>query len=145
MCLQIRGGITVAAAAGNKVTLLSRCAYAAAAASVAGRAALGLALVILKHEQVVGTELNIGTQQRLIWRRTAPVRQTIRRLLYNIIVRANRLVVIANRGGIIQHVINESLGIYHRVVGESIHHQEICQEEQTQHYEYECNSGRHLL
>ena len=89
VCLQIRGGITVATAAGNKVTLLSRCADAAAAASVAGRAALGLALVILKHEEVVGTELNIGTQQRLIRRRTAPVRQTIRRLVDNIIIRTD--------------------------------------------------------
>jgi len=144
MCLQIRGGITVAAAAGNKVTLLSRCAYAAAAASVAGRAALGLALVILKHEQVVGTELNIGTQQRLIWRRTAPVRQTIRRLVHNIIICTDRLVVVARRGGIVQHEINKALRT-DRVIRKSVDHQQIRQQKETQHGECEYDSGRHLL
>lgn len=78
MCLQIRGGITVAAAAGNKVTLLSRCAYAAAAASVAGRAALGLALVILEHEQTIGAEFKRGAIQWLIRRIAFPGADAIR-------------------------------------------------------------------
>ena len=61
-CLQIRGLITIAAAAVNKITLLRRCADAAAAAAKRRRAALRLALVVLEHEEVVGTNLNFGTQ-----------------------------------------------------------------------------------
>jgi len=61
-CLQIRGLITIAAAAVNKITLLRRRANATATAAERRRAALRLALVVLEHEEVVGTNLNIGTQ-----------------------------------------------------------------------------------
>jgi len=61
-CLQIRGRVTVATAAGDKITLLRRRANAAATAAERRRAALRLALVVLEHEEVVGTNLNIGTQ-----------------------------------------------------------------------------------
>ena len=143
-CLQIRRDVTVAAAGGNEVTLLRCGTDAATSAAEAGRAALRLALVVLEHEEIVGTDLNIGTQQRLIWRRSAPVRQTICRLLHDIIIGANRLVVIARRRRIVEHVIHESLRA-DRVICEAIHHQEIRQQKKCQHHENECNSGRHLL
>jgi len=60
-CLEIRRDVTVAAAGGNKVTLLRRRTNATAAAAEAGRAALGLALIVLEQEEIVGTNLNIGT------------------------------------------------------------------------------------
>ena len=123
--LQIRGRITVAATAGNEVTLLRRRAYAAAAAAERRRAALGLALIVLEHEEIVGTNLNIGTQQWLIRCRTAPVGQTVRRLLDNVIIRANRLVVVAYRRSIIQHKVNKSLGT-DGVVRKTVDHQAIC-------------------
>ena len=127
MCedLQIRRLVTVAAAAVNKITLLRRCAYAATTATERRRAALGLALVILEQEEIVGTNLNFGTQQGLIRRRTAPVRQTVRRLLDNVIIRANRLVVGTYRRGVIQHKVNKSLGA-DGIVRKTVDHQEIC-------------------
>ena len=123
--LQVRRLVTVAAEAVNKVTLLCRSAYAATAAAERRRAALGLALVVLEQEEIVGTNLNFGTQQGLIRRRTAPVRQTVRRLLDNVIICANRLVVVANRRGVIQHKVNKSLGT-DGIVRKTIDHQEIC-------------------
>lgn len=123
--LQIRGLVTVAAAAVNKITLLRRCAHAATTAAERRRAALGLALVVLEHEEIVGTNLNFGTQQWLIRCRTAPVGQTVRRLLDNIIIGANRLVVVANRRSVIQHKVNKSLGA-DGVVRKTVDHQEIC-------------------
>ena len=122
--LQVRRDVTVAAAGGNEVTLLRRRTNATAAAAEAGRAALRLALVVLEHEEIVGTDLNIGTQQRLIGRRSTPVRQTICRLLHNIVIGANRLVVIARRRCIVEHVVDKSLRA-NRIVRESVHHQEI--------------------
>ena len=123
--LQVRGDVAVATARGNKVTLLRRRTDAAATAAERSRAALRLALVVLEQKEIVGTDLNLGTQQRLIRRRSAPVRQTIRRLLHDIVVRANRLVVVTRGRRIVQHVINESLRT-NRVVRESVDHQEIC-------------------
>jgi len=61
-CLQVRGDIAVATTRGNEVTLLRRCTDAAATAAERGRAALRLALVVLEHKEIVGTDLNLGTQ-----------------------------------------------------------------------------------
>ena len=58
--LQVRGSRTVAAAAGNLVALLARCADAAATATVATRAALGLALVVLEDEEIVRADIDFG-------------------------------------------------------------------------------------
>ena len=58
--LQVCRGCAIAAAAGNKVTLLGCSTHAATAAAVAARAALRLALVVLKEEQVVWPRSNLG-------------------------------------------------------------------------------------
>ena len=48
---RIFGCSTITAASGNHLTLIRARAYAATIAGIRGRAALGLALVILKHEE----------------------------------------------------------------------------------------------
>ena len=58
--LQVRGRRTIATAAGNLVALLTCCTDAAATATVATRAALGLALVVLEDEEIVRTNIDFG-------------------------------------------------------------------------------------
>ena len=84
---RVIGQRAVAAALVDVVALLGRRADAATVTAEGGAAALGLALVVLEHEEIVGTNLNFGTQQGLIRCRTAPVGQTVRRLVNNIIIR----------------------------------------------------------
>ena len=60
IALQVRGSRTVAAAAGNLVALLTCCTDATATTTVATRAALGLALVILENEEIVRTDIDFG-------------------------------------------------------------------------------------
>jgi len=56
--LEIRRGGAITSTAGNKVTLLARRAYAAAAATVTGRATFGLALVVLEKKQIIRSRGN---------------------------------------------------------------------------------------
>jgi len=58
--LQVCGSCAIAAAAGDKITLLGCSTYAATAAAVATRAALRLALVVLEEEKIVGSRSNLG-------------------------------------------------------------------------------------
>ena len=107
MRLEIHGVRAVAAATRDHLALLGRGTNAAAAAAERRRTALGLALIVLEDEEVVLSHFHFGAQQRLIRRRSAPVAQAVRGTLYNIVVRADRLVAVA-LGRAAQHVIRKA-------------------------------------
>ena len=107
-CLEVAGLVAVVAAGVDELTLLGRGANAAARAAERRTAAFRLALVIGKHEQLVVVQVGFGAQKGLVGRRATPVAQTVRRLLDHIIVRADRLVLIARRRAIHQ-IIGKSL------------------------------------
>ena len=67
----------IATAPSDILALLGRRADAATAAAEARPAALRLALVVLEHEEAVGTGLKLGAQQGLIRGRVAPARNTV--------------------------------------------------------------------
>ena len=73
LCLEIRGARAVSTTARNHIALLRRRAHATRATAEARTAALGLALVVLEDEQIVGADLDLRSQQGLIRRRSAPV------------------------------------------------------------------------
>ena len=85
----------IAAASSDHLTLGGRSADAPTAAAERRTAALGLALVILEHEEVVGRGAGeLGSRQGLIGSRITPGTCTICGNLPDIVVGTDRLVVI---------------------------------------------------
>ena len=117
MCLQIHRIVTVATTTCDHIPLLRRGTDASAAATEGRRAALGLALIILENEKVVGAEFYFRAQQGLVGRWTTPVAQAICGLLHNIVVGTNCLVTRASRCAA-EYIIRKALAI----VGETTQH-----------------------
>ena len=99
----------VAATAVDEVTLLRGRAHAAAGvARKGGAAALGLALIVLEHEQVVHTELERGVValQRLVGVVVAPRAHIVTRAQAHLVKGAHRRTL--RRARVTQKIVRES-------------------------------------
>jgi hypothetical protein len=94
----------------NEVTLLGRGANAATIAAEGGTAALGLALVVLEHEEAVITRLELGASERLIRGSVAPAGR-VARLQADAIKSTHHLVRIARATTVGQRVRREALNL----------------------------------
>ncbi len=119
--LDIRRTCAITATARNLVPLIGCGANATRSAAKGGRAAFGLALIVLKHEEVVGADLYFGTQKRLVRGGIAPVAQTILRAFHDIVIGSDGFIVLADTRTA-HHVIGKALT---RVVGQSGKHQKV--------------------
>jgi len=96
--------------------LLRRRAHTATVAAEGGTAALGLALVVLEHEQLIGTRLEGRAPERLIRGRVTPGRR-IARGEANIVEGTHRLIRILRAAAVRQRIRGEALNL----VLEAIH------------------------
>ncbi len=103
----LHGAVTTAGI--DVVALSGGSANATTTAAETGTAALGLALVILENEETIGTDLEFGTQQRLIRSLLTPLGHSTFRLFLQIVINTNCLIFIADLGGAVGPV-HESLG-----------------------------------
>ena len=131
------------------MTLRRRCADTSAAARKGRAAALGLALVVLEDEQVVGTGTReFGTCHRLIGSRVAPSGDTVGGRLEHVVIRADSLVSAAGTSttevvvcetfafeitATVQDIVDESLALS-RIVCVSHDHERIRYSQKTEAY-----------
>ncbi len=120
-------------------------AYATATAAEAGTAALRLALVVFEDEEVVGAEFHFGTQQGLIGGLFAPFGHTALGHLLQIVINTNSLITGASIRGI-GGPVHEGFARGHMsgVIHIATQHENIGQQEQTEHYKDKCNPRGHF-
>ena len=94
----------------DEITLIGGRAYAATVARIRRAAALGLALIVLEHEQIVRTQLEGGivALQRLIGTIITPSTDVIYWLQIDTVKRANRL--LANTRRIVKSIRKALIG-----------------------------------
>ena len=110
ICLDLASGLrAVATTSSDELALLRRRAHAAAAAAEGRTAALGLALVVLEHEQRIRTRLKGRSHQWLIWRRRTPRTDIVASLEANVIKRSNRAIALTRATRLVQEVARKAL------------------------------------
>jgi hypothetical protein len=142
--LQIGRGGAVTATSVDQVTLLGCSANATATAAERGTAALGLALVILEDEHVVGASL--GSKEGLVGSLVAPLGKTVFGCLAETIVGSDRLIRISGRSSILE-IVHKSLHteLVAGIIGKSGKHEHVRDQKKAKCNQEECDTRIHLF
>jgi hypothetical protein len=144
----ISGSGTVSTTAVDQITLLRSGADTSTTAAESGATALGLALVVLKDEHVIGTRLR--SEKGFVGGSVAPLRQSVFGCLAKTIVRSDGLVVRSCRssiggGKVVYKTLVNHTKFVVGIVGKSGKHQDVCQQEKAEHDQDECDTRIHFF